>query len=52
MSDPHPREDGNSDVGGEGEEVPPPVGTLFLLMLFLMLMAGMWVAIYVDFLGR
>lgn len=34
------------------EELPPPTGTLFLLMIYLMIMAGMWLAIYFDFLGR
>lgn len=34
------------------EEVPAPVGTLFLLMVYLMIMAGMWLAIYFEFLGR
>ena len=37
---------------GEEGEVPPPVGTLFLMMLYLMLIAGMWAAIYFEFLGR
>jgi hypothetical protein len=34
------------------EELPPPTGTLFLLMLYIMVMAGMWFAIYFDFVGR
>lgn len=34
------------------EELPPPVGTLFVLMLYIMVLAGMWGAIYLDFLGR
>jgi hypothetical protein len=34
------------------EELPPPTGTLFLLMLYIMVMAGMWFAIYFDFIGR
>ena len=40
------------EVREREEEVPPPTGTLFFMMLFLMLMAGMWVAIYLDFIGR
>jgi hypothetical protein len=34
------------------DELPPPVGTLFLMMLYIMLLAGMWAAIYFEFLGR
>jgi hypothetical protein len=33
------------------EELPPPVGTLFLMMLYIMLLGGMWGAIYFEFLG-
>jgi hypothetical protein len=39
------------DLPGE-DELPPPVGTLFLMMLYIMLLAGMWSAIYFEFLGR
>jgi hypothetical protein len=39
-----------SDVDG-AEELPPPVGTLFLMMLYVMLLGGMWAAIYFQFLG-
>lgn len=34
------------------DELPPPVGTLFVMMLYIMLLAGMWGAIYFEFLGR
>jgi hypothetical protein len=34
------------------DELPPPVGTLFLMMLYIMLLGGMWMAIYFEFLGR
>jgi hypothetical protein len=34
------------------EELPLPVGTLFLMMLYIMVMAGMWLAMYFEFLGR
>jgi len=34
------------------EELPLPIGTLFFMMIFLMVMAGMWLAIYFEFLGR
>jgi hypothetical protein len=34
------------------QELPPPVGTLFLMMIYIMVLAGMWAAIYFDFLGR
>lgn len=40
------------DTRTDEEELPPPVGTLFLMMLYLMLLAGMWGAIYFEFLGR
>ena len=33
------------------EELPPPVGTLFLMMLYIMLLGGRWGAIYFEFLG-
>lgn len=34
------------------EEIPLPVGTLFLMMLYIMVMAGMWFGMYFEFLGR
>jgi len=37
---------------GETEELPPPTGTLFLLMIYIMIMAGMWLSIYFEFIGR
>jgi hypothetical protein len=36
---------------GDDEELPPPVGTLFVMMLYIMVLAGMWAAIYFQFLG-
>jgi hypothetical protein len=36
----------------EKEELPLPIGTLFFMMIFIMVMAGMWLAIYFEFLGR
>jgi hypothetical protein len=38
--------------GPSGEEIPLPVGTLFLMMIYIMVMAGMWLAMYFEFLGR
>ena len=37
---------------GETDELPPPTGTLFLLMIYIMIMAGMWLSIYFEFIGR
>lgn len=34
------------------DELPPPTGTLFVMMLYLMVLAGMWGAIYWMFLER
>lgn len=34
------------------EEIPPPIGTLFFVTLYLMVMAGMWGAIYILMLER
>lgn len=34
------------------EELPPPTGTLFLMMIYIMVLAGMWGAIYFEFIGR
>jgi quinol-cytochrome oxidoreductase complex cytochrome b subunit len=47
MHDENPRPDESRD-----EEIPLPVGTLFLMMLYIMVMAGMWLAMYFEFLGR
>jgi hypothetical protein len=43
--DPPPPEE-----GGEGED--HPLGTLFLLMIFITVLAGMWGAMYLTLLGR
>lgn len=37
---------------GTDEEVPAPVGTLFIMMLYIMVLAGMWGAIYWILLSR
>lgn len=34
------------------EPLPPPTGTLFFVMVYIMVMAGMWLAIFFEFLGR
>lgn len=34
------------------EELPPPTGTLFLMMLYLAALAGMWGAMYLIMLSR
>jgi hypothetical protein len=41
-----------SDRPQDDEEIPPPTGTLFLMMLFIMMIAGMWGGLYFEFLGR
>jgi hypothetical protein len=42
-----------SEDGAElEEEVSPPVGTLFILMLYIMVLAGMWGAMYWILLSR
>lgn len=41
-----------SAQGEQDETLPPPTGTLFLLMLYIMAMAGMWLSIYFEFIGR
>lgn len=40
------------EQGSSEEDLPLPTGTLFFMMIFLMVMAGMWMAIYFDYLGR
>jgi hypothetical protein len=46
---------GNSDVrtsdGGE-ERIPPPIGTLFILVAYLAILAGMWGVMYLGLLER
>lgn len=34
------------------DDIPPPTGTLFFVTIYLMVMAGMWGAIYVLMLQR
>lgn len=36
----------------EEEEMPPPRGTLFVLTLYVMILAGMWSAVYWIMLQR
>lgn len=36
----------------EEEELPPPRGTLFVLTLYVMILAGMWSAVYWIMLQR
>jgi hypothetical protein len=44
--------DANPEHDEKEEELPLPTGTLFFMMIYLMVMAGMWLAIYFEFLGR
>jgi hypothetical protein len=37
--------------GGE-ERIPPPVGTLFILVAYLAILAGMWGVMYLGLLAR
>ena len=52
MTDPTPRpqDPPRTDENGEGED--HPLGTLFLLMIFITVLAGMWGAMYLTLLGR
>ncbi len=34
------------------EEVPPPLGTMFVLILFLVVLAGMWAYLYKEMVTR
>ncbi|ACD83109.1 hypothetical protein [Candidatus Methylacidiphilum infernorum] len=34
------------------KKLPPPVGTLFLLILYLAILAGMWLFMYFEMLQR
>lgn len=46
----------NSDEGKKGKEmpeaVPPPLGTMFVLILFLSVLAGMWAYLYKEMVTR
>jgi hypothetical protein len=44
-----PEEPNATDGGAEESH---PLGTLFVLMIFLIVLAGMWGAVYVIYLGR
>ena len=33
-------------------EIPPPVGTTFLLILYIFLLSGMWGFMYLGLIGR
>lgn len=37
---------------GSGSEVPPPVGTTFLLVLYILLLSAMWGFMYLGLLDR
>ena len=37
--------------GGDGE-IPPPVGTTFLLVLYIALLGAMWGFMYLGLIGR
>lgn len=47
---------GDPSAGGEAglspEEEPVTTGTLFIMILFLMALAGMWILMYLVLLGR
>lgn len=34
------------------DEIPPPIGTIFFVTVYLMAMAGMWGAVYILMLQR
>lgn len=43
----------HDESGSTGsDDIPPPIGTLFFVMIYLMVMAGMWGAIYLLMLQR
>ncbi|VVM05239.1 hypothetical protein MAMC_00471 [Methylacidimicrobium cyclopophantes] len=39
-------------VKGVPEEIPPPLGTMFVLILFLVVLAGMWAYMYMEMVTR
>lgn len=41
---------GQSDAGEE--RIPPPIGTLFILVAYLAILAGMWGVMYLGLLER
>lgn len=43
---PHGRAPERGDEVGETEETPEPVGTLFLLTIYVIVLAGMWGTMY------
>ena len=48
-SEPEPSSSGHGSSGTdaeETEEIPEPVGTLFLLMIYVIVLAGMWGTMY------
>lgn len=42
---------GSESHGGE-ERIPPPIGTLFILVAYLAILAGMWGVMYLGLLAR
>jgi hypothetical protein len=51
VTDPTARpQDPAPDENGEGED--HPLGTLFLMMIFITVLAGMWGAMYLTLLNR
>ena len=44
--------EGKPEHASEAEEYPPPTGTLFFMMLYLAVLAGMWGAMYLIMLSR
>jgi hypothetical protein len=48
-----PRGTRAAQPGGGGEEhVPPPIGTLFILVAYLAILAGMWGVMYLGLIER
>ena len=47
-----PPETGAEPPQGDSEEGPVTTGTLFIMVLFLMALAGLWALMYLVLLGR
>lgn len=45
-------EDGAEKAKAIPGEVPPPLGTMFVLILFLVVLAGMWAYLYMEMITR
>jgi len=52
MTPPERGQDPMGQGGGEHPEVPAPVGTLFVLTLYIVVLAGMWGSVYWIMLQR